>query len=232
MLEAGNVAQLAVFAGDGTISDYLARLEREGWRGAVLPLPGGTQNLLCTEMFGQRSAAEIAAMLINGELQHTRRHCLRCGEHTALSEILLGPGARWADVREDLREGEVGEMLSKSVEITKESYAGPMVWVAEPRIGRKEGYPGLHLSIQAGEMTVRGYHMDNLAEWLQQGLAILKRDFRDGAYDELGALERLRCRSTDRTGIDLMVDGEREAAAGEVMIRRDWFDLTLMGLPE
>ncbi|NBC88512.1 MAG: hypothetical protein GVX90_03285, partial [Alphaproteobacteria bacterium] len=45
-LEEAGARRVAIFAGDGTISRHLVRLEAEGWGGAVLPLPGGTQNLL------------------------------------------------------------------------------------------------------------------------------------------------------------------------------------------
>ena len=230
-LEDAGVARLAVFAGDGTLSRYLGRLEAEGWRGVVLPLPGGTQNLLCGEMFGNRTGPEIARMLARGELGEMRRNCMRCGDHTALAEILMGPGARWSDVREDFREGELGAVLHKSVEITKEAATGPLVWMAEPRVGREDGYPGLHFSIPDTAITVRGYHMDNWAEWLKQGLAIAMRDFRDGPYDDLGTVPRARCRSTDGREIDLMVDGERASVGHEVVVTRDRFGLTLLGLP-
>lgn len=231
-LEAENVAYLAVFAGDGTLSDYLGKLEREGWGGAVLPLPGGTQNLLCTDMFGDRTAPEIATLFARGELHETRRNCMRCAEHTALAEILAGPGAKWADVREDFREGEVSRMVGKSVEITRDAATGPLVRLVEPPAGRARGYPGLHFSIPDGAIVARGYHMDNLAEWLKQGLAIAMRDFREGPYDELGTMERVRCQSTDGSLVDLMIDGEGETGESLVTITSDRFDLTVLGLPE
>jgi len=231
-LERAGIGLLAVFAGDGTISRHLVRLEAEGWSGAVLPLPGGTQNLLATVMFGSLSATEIAAMSADGQLVETHRHCLRCEGHTALAEILCGPGARWADVREDMREREMGEAAAKSLDITREAASGALVRLIEPARGREEGYPGLHFALPDGAMTIRGYRMVNLGDWVRQGWAIVTRDFREGPFDELGTSAHARIAAVEGGAIDLMIDGERERAGAEVAITREPFGLTFMGLPQ
>lgn len=231
-LDRAGVSWLAVLAGDGTLSRYLAKLERERWRGAVLPLPGGTQNLLCGAIHGDRNATDIGAMMARGELRKVQRRCLRCEDYTALAEILLGPGAGWAHVREDFRAGKIEGTLDKSLAIIKDAAAGPHVRIAEPAIGRETGYPGLHFSLSTGTMTARGYHMDNPAEWLRQGTAMALRDFREGPYEDLGTLTRALCRPTQGNHIDLMIDGEPEQAIGDVTIVEDEFDLTFLGPPE
>ncbi|WP_090194524.1 hypothetical protein [Erythrobacter sp. HL-111] len=238
-LEASGTNLLAVFAGDGTISRHFVRLEAEGWQGTVLPLPGGTQNLLSTAMFGKLSATEIAAMAARGELAGTRRQCLRCEGHTALAEILCGPGARWADVREDLRAREMGEAAAKSLDITREAVGGALVRLVEPVRGRTDGYPGLHFSLSGGRMIARGYRMANLADWIRQGWAMATRDFREGPFDELGTMDRARCAAcppddppdtAEEPHIDLMIDGERETAGAEALVVREPFGLTFLGL--
>ena len=231
-LEAAKVTQLAVFAGDGTLSAYLGQLEREGWQGEALPLPGGTQNLLCRSIFGEQDAASIAGMLAKGRLQTTQRSCLRCGEHTAIAEVLVGPGARWALAREDLREREIGKLLNKTLEITEEAATGPLVRLVEPSSGREEGYPGLHFSVLDGVLAARGYHMDTVTEWIKQGFAITAGDFREGPYDDLGNLTHARCQPTGGETIDVMIDGEHDTVTGELSIRLDQFGLAILGLPE
>ncbi|MEQ8410708.1 MAG: hypothetical protein RIC51_03780 [Erythrobacter sp.] len=221
---------LVVFAGDGTISRHFARLEAEGWDGAVLALPGGTQNLLATAMFGTLCAPEIAAMLARGDLVGTRRHCMRCAGHTALAEILCGPGARWADVREDIRARDMGEAAAKSLDITREAASGALARLADPAAGREEGYPGLHFSLPDGAMVARGYRMENLGDWLRQGLAMARRDFREGPFDELGIMDRARIEAVEGSTIDLMIDGEHARTGAEVRIRREPFALEIMGL--
>ncbi|QIQ86489.1 hypothetical protein [Erythrobacter sp.] len=230
-LESAGATRLAIFAGDGTISRHLVRLEAEGWDGAVLPLPGGTQNLLSTAMFGQLSATEIAAMFAKGTLVETRRHCLRCEGHTALAEILCGPGARWADVREELRAREMGEAAAKSLDITREAASGALVRLARPAGGRAEGYPGLHFSLPDGAMVARGYRMENLGDWVRQGWAMATRDFREGPYDELGTMDEAQVEAVEGGAIDLMIDGELARAGAAITIRREPFGLSFMGLP-
>ena len=231
-LEAAKVTQLAVFAGDGTLSAYLGQLEREGWEGEALPLPGGTQNLLCRAVFGERDAPTIAEMLAKGRLQKTRRSCLRCGKHTAIAEVLVGPGARWALAREDLRDREIGKLLNKTLEITEEAATGPLVRLVEPSSGREEGYPGLHFSVLDGALAARGYHMDTVTEWIKQGFAITAGDFREGPYDDLGNMSHARCQPTSGETIDVMIDGEHDTVTGELSIRLDQFALAILGLPE
>lgn len=229
-LEEAGARRVAIFAGDGTISRHLVRLEAEGWGGAVLPLPGGTQNLLARTMFGQLSASEIAAMLAEGQLAETRRDCLRCAGHTALAEILCGPGARWAEVREDMRALEVSEAAAKSLDITREAATGALVRLVDPPRGRAEGYPGLHFSLLDGAMIARGYRMENLGDWVRQGWAMATRDFREGPFDDLGVADRARVAAVEGSAIDLMIDGETESAGAETGVRRETFGLSLLGL--
>jgi len=234
-LERAGTALLAVFAGDGTISRHLARLEGEGWQGVVLALPGGTQNLLATAMFGALGATEIAAKSAQGQLVETRRHCMRCAGHTALAEILCGPGARWADVREDMRAREMGEAAAKSIDITREAASGALVRLVDPPAGREEGYPGLHFALSEGgcdgAMTIRGYRMENLGDWVRQGWAMATRDFREGPFDELGTADLARIMAVEGGEIDLMIDGETARVGARIDIAREPFDLTFMGLP-
>lgn len=231
-LERAGIGLLAIFAGDGTISRHLVRLEAEGWKGQVLPLPGGTQNLLATAMFGSLSATEIAAMSADGQLVETHRHCLRCDGHTALAEVLCGPGARWADVREDMREREMGEAAAKSLDITREAASGALVRLIEPARGREEGYPGIHFALPGGAITIRGYRMENLGDWVRQGWAMATRDFREGPFDELGTADHARVAAVEGGAVDLMIDGERERVEADIAITREPFGLTFMGLPE
>lgn len=228
-LESAGARRLAIFAGDGTISRQLVRLEAEGWNGAALALPGGTQNLLARAMFGRRGASEIAAMLADGQLAETRRDCLRCAGNTALAEILCGPGARWADVREDMRTREMGEAAAKSLDITREAASGALVRLVDPPRGRERGYPGIHFSLANGALTIRGYRMENLGDWVRQGWAMATRDFREGPFDDLGSAERARIAAVEGSAIDLMIDGETESAGAETVVRREPFGLALMG---
>lgn len=227
---AAGIGLLAVHGGDGTLSRTIVDLE--GFTGKVLPLPGGTFNLLSREIFGERDPLEIVELLGKGHLTVRRRTCIRGEGITALCELLAGPGAKWADVREEMREANVGEVLSKGWDAAAESTVGPMVAVAEPRVGREDGYSGVRLCPFADGIEIDGYAAEGLGDYLQQGLAILNRDFREGPHDELGRIPAVALHSTDDAPIPLMVDGERSEGGSTLRFSLDSLDVDLLGLAD
>lgn len=206
-LEDAGVGLLAVFTGDGSANAVITALE--GWGGAVLLLPGGTANLLARDLHGEAELDAIVAALGAGRLSVRPRHAVACSQGTALIEILAGPGATWSDVREGLREGDIGEVAETALEAARQSTGGAMVRVAEPQVGREDGYAGVRLSPVGGTMTVDGYGAQTVADTIRQGIALLRRDFREGPHDELGRHQAVLCRSLDGSPIELMIDGER-----------------------
>lgn len=202
-LETNSVGILAIFAGDGTANAQVAKLQ--GWGGQVLVLPGGTQNLLAKALHGDAAAPAIARQLAS--LSPTRRRMVRTSEGDALCEVLAGPGATWSDVREEMRGGTLGGLAATIGEALRQTTSGPTVIVAEPRMGRDEGYPALRLHPGSREMAVDGYGAQDMSEMAQQGIAILRRDFRTGPHDQLGEHHRVTCRSDHP--IEMMIDGER-----------------------
>lgn len=226
-LEAGGVGVLAVFAGDGTVNALATRIE--GWGGRLLVLPGGTANLLARALHGEREAPEIAAGL--GQLAVTRRSCIRGEGLTALVEVLAGPGATWSDVREGLREGGVGEVAGAAVMAIKQSTTGPMVALVEPPLGRADGYAGIRLEVAEAGMDVAGYGAETVGDYLKQGLALLRRNFREGPHDALGLHRTVRCRSLDRAPMPLMIDGERREGGADLRFSLADFALDLFVTP-
>lgn len=227
--EAG-LGLVAVHGGDGTLSRTIAGLE--GFAGAVLPLPGGTFNLLAREMFAERSPLEIVELLGKGLLAPTRRRCIRGEGITALAELLAGPGAKWADVREEMREANIGEMIVKGWDAAATSAVGPMVAVVEPAAGNEAGYAGVRLTPERHGIAIEGYGAEGLGDYLQQGLAILKRDFREGPHDDLGLAPTVALRSTEEQPVALMVDGERSEGGAALSFSLDTLDVDLLGIAD
>ena len=213
MLEGADVKLLVAYAGDGTLNTVLGACE--GWSGQVLVLPGGTTNLLASALHGSHEAEAIVAALGRGQLRVTRRPCLRSRQGTAYCEVLAGPGASWSEVREGMREGDVAAVASKAVEAVQQSVSGPMVILAEPALGKAEGYAGLLATVGPHAIAVDGYGAESLGDYLRHGLSLLRRDFREGPHDDLGTHREFVCRSADGSPLALMIDGERRAGAGE-----------------
>lgn len=223
-LEAAGVNRLAVFAGDGTVNAVACALE--GWGGALLVLPGGTANLLARALHGDRDAADIARDA--ARLAPIRRPCIRGAGVMAMVEVLAGPGATWSDVREELREGTVGNVAGAAVAAIRESAAGPMVTLADPPLGRAQGYPGVRLEVAEGGMLVEGYGAETIGDYLKHGIALLRRDFREGPHDALGCHAAVTCRSAQGVTMPLMIDGERREGACEQRFSLADFALDLL----
>lgn len=212
-LEQDGVATLAVFTGDGTISALLPPLE--GWAGQVLILPGGTTNLLANMLHEPCDIAAIITEFSAGRARVLRRPCVRGAGHTALCEVLAGPGAKWGDVREGMRERDLGAVTSTALEAVKHSASGATVRIIEPALGHEEGYAGVRIVPREAGLELSGYRSEGISDYVKQGLALLQRDFREGPHDELGAHAELLCRSQDGSPIELMIDGERACGSGQ-----------------
>lgn len=205
-LDAKGIGCLAVFAGDGTVNALVTSLY--GWGGAVLVLPGGTMNLTYRRLHGERPAREVLAKVAAGEAHRCRPGLLRCAAGDGLSGILAGPGTEWNQVREAIRHNDLGGIAAGTAQAIDRSVKGPMITCAAPRIGREEGYPLIMLTPGAGGFAVDAYHSETPQDYLAQGLALLRRDFRKGPHEALGEMASLALESTSGEAIGLLVDGE------------------------
>ena len=228
VLDAAGVTVLAVFAGDGTTNALATGLEGEGWGGKLLVLPGGTSNLLSKRLHGDIDAEAILAQW--PRMRPQRRSCIRAPGHIALIEILAGPGAAWSDVREGLREGDLAEIARSGAEAIRQSFTGPMVAVVEPAVGKAEGYTGIRMIPQGGAIQVEAYGASNPGDLLRQGVALAKRDYREGPHDDLGGFSEVLCRSLGDAPIDLMIDGERGTTGPEARFALAEFGLDLLAV--
>jgi hypothetical protein len=223
-LDAAGMTLVIIYTGDGTLRSAITGLE--GWGGAVLVLPGGTTNLLSKAIHGDRPLEEILADVPT--MKRSRRTCLRSEAGTAVIEIVAGPGAKWSDVREGLREGDVAAVASTAMEAAQASAGGSTVVLTQPDLGKPEGYSGLRLTPLKEGIEVEGYGADTIAGYLAQGMALLRRDFRTGPHDQLGLHPRIHCASVDGSPIELMLDGERDCGSAELTISLAELDVDLL----
>lgn len=213
-LDAAGVDRVAVFTGDGTVNSLLTGLE--GWRGAVLVLPGGTMNLLYHRLHGERTMEETIAAVAAGEAALRRPGVIRCDWGTGYAGMLAGPGTSWGRVREAMREADVIEVASGAVEAIEETLAGDMIACVEPLLGKPEGYPLISLVPRDGGMEIEAYHAESAAEYVEHTWALLRRNFREGPHDVLGNARTVRLASTQGNPFGLLIDGEHAEGAAEV----------------
>lgn len=223
-LEQEGITLVTIYTGDGTLRSALTQLE--GWGGAILVLPGGTTNLLSKSLHGDRAFDDILADL--PRMARIRRQCVRSTVGTAVIEVVAGPGAKWSDVREGLREGDVAAVASTTMDAAQASAGGSTVVLSRPDIGKSDGYSGVRLTPCDGGIDVEGYGADTIADYIAQGFALLRRDFRTGPHDDLGLHPLVHCASVDGSPIELMLDGERDCGGPEIQFSLAELDVDLL----
>lgn len=106
-----------------------------------------------------------------------------------------------------------------------------MLELREPPVGRDGGYAGIRLTPADGRIEVAGYGAETFGDYLLQGLALLKRDYRQGPHDELGGYREVLCRSSDGKPIELMIDGERRTGSSEERFSLAELAVDLLAVP-
>ena len=212
-LDAAELDRVAIFAGDGTINTAIAALA--GWDGAVLVLPGGTMNLLYHRLHGERTLEETVAAAARGEAVNHRPGVIRSRYGDAFAGMLAGPGTSWGRVREAMREADVVELATGTIEAIEQTLTGEMIACVAPALGRREGYPLLCLTPRGDGIEVEAYYAESAGQYLEQAWALLRRNFREGPHEVLGHPRTLRLASTEGNPFGLLIDGEQAEAAAE-----------------
>ena len=206
MLDAAEIGLVAVFAGDGTINAAIAALA--GWGGEVLVLPGGTMNLLFHRLHGDNSMDQVIADAAHGRYRVRRPGLARSPAGDALAGVLAGPGTSWNQVREAMRDVAVLDLAAGAVSAVSETLAGDMIASVDPVLGRAEGYPLLMLTPTDDGLQVDAYYADSAGDYLQQGWALMRRNFRDGPHDRLGTVPQITFASLSGKPFGMLIDGE------------------------
>jgi diacylglycerol kinase family enzyme len=185
----------------------------------VLVLPGGTMNLLCHRLHGDRSAEEILALVAAGEAVAVRPGVIACDAGTALADCLAGPGTRWYEVREALREADVVTAAGKTAGAIGETLASPGIACREPGCGKADGYPLIMLTPSDEGFRIAGFYAENPAEFLKGSWAVLSHRFREGPHDDLGLAAQVTLASMDGEPFGVLLDGEPAQSPGEAVFR-------------
>ncbi|HMN53840.1 MAG TPA: diacylglycerol kinase family protein [Sphingopyxis sp.] len=199
-LRAKGIDLLIVWTGDGTIS--AAASEAAGWDGAILPLPGGTLNLLSKALHGDRPATDILTDALGGKARRRPVPIVRSESGTAFITIVAGPATRWAEVRETMRQDGIVEASRAAPDALETMLNAPGVRVA----GQDAAYPAIILTPIETGLRADGILTEGSMDVLRHGLAWLGGDFRDGPSEEVARAETIILESD--APISLEYDGE------------------------
>ena len=185
---------VVTLGGDGTINAVVTELA--GWDGAVLPLPGGTQNLLTKRLHGDVEVDAVMDAFAAGTARRIRPKIIRCQSGVALAGLLVGPGTSWNEVREALRAGDPGAMLAATGAAIEGTTGRPPVRIARPEAGDEVGYPILELVPHSGGIDVAAYHARSGADFVGQTWALLRQEFREGPHETFGPFPEVELASS------------------------------------
>ena len=207
-LRAKQIDLLLVWTGDGTIN--AAARAAAGWDGAILPLPGGTLNLLSKALHGDRPAPAILADALGGKGRRSPIPTVRSAAGEAFITIVAGPATRWAEVRETMRQDGIIEASRAAPDALEEMMNAPGVRVA----GHGKSYPAIILTPTKRGVRADGILTDGATDVLRHGLAWLGGDFRDGPSEEVAQGETIILEG--EAPISLEYDGELAEAGSPV----------------
>lgn len=216
-LDEAGIGLLAVFAGDGTVNALIAALA--GWSGVVLVLPGGTMNLLFHRLHGQRSIEEVVRLTAEGRAACIRPSVIRCAAGTALAELLAGPGTSWREVREAMREADLVGVAANTAQALSATLTAPGVACREPDCGAAREYPLIMLTPKRDTIRVSGFRAETASDYIEGGLAVLQRRFREGPHDDLGSAAQVTLASDAKGPIPILLDGEPGECPAEQVFR-------------
>jgi hypothetical protein len=132
-----------------------------------------------------------------------------------LTGMLAGPGAAWNHVREAMRERDVVGIVGKAGDAIGESTGSALVACSEPATGRAEGYPAIMLSPGEDGIELEGFYSESVGDYLKQGLALVRGNFRDGPHETLGTFAELTLANVSGgEPLGLLMDGEFVEGAG------------------
>lgn len=121
---------IIVWGGDGTISCALDRAKPDG--PPVLPLPGGTMNILPTRLHGEAMSWD---QCLQQALSMGQKRDLPCGVINNARRfyvgVILGDLARMAESREALREGRIASAATTALAEDALNLEADLAWTVE-----------------------------------------------------------------------------------------------------
>jgi diacylglycerol kinase family enzyme len=202
---------LVVLGGDGTIRTAAEKSGRN--HNILVPLPGGTMNMLPKALYGPRDwRRALADTLADPEI-----HCVsggRAGAHAFFVAALIGAPTLWADARESLRAGRLIEACRRSVTAIRRGMSEPLDYAFDSTLtGSAEAVavmcPLVSKVMREDEPQLEAAAIDtrSAAELLRLGVNTLFNDWRADPSVIRSKVSRVTITGHGR--VPVIVDGER-----------------------
>lgn len=126
---------LIVLGGDGTIRSAAETCSERG--PFLVPLPGGTMNMLPKALYGDRDwQGALRAVLAGSEIQPVNGG--RIGAHQFFIAAIIGSPSLWAEAREAVREHDFAQAVKEGVEALKKAFNTPLHYEFGQQTGEAE----------------------------------------------------------------------------------------------
>ena len=212
---------LVVLGGDGTIRAAAARCA--GFAGFLVPLPGGTMNMLPKALYGTRAWPEALADTLADPHAHDVSGGM-AGDHAFFVAALLGAPTLWTDAREAVRAGHLVEAVEKSLTAARRSLSEPLKYEFTPAMrGAAEAVavvcPLISKVMNEDERMLEAAAIDpeTAGEALRLGFHALFDGWREDPTVKRAKVKSLRV--VGRGPVPAIVDGEKVRMGRVVDIR-------------
>jgi hypothetical protein len=101
----------------------------------------------------------------------------------------------------------VGTIRSAAGAIS-ESSTGAKIACREPVCGGSDGYSAIQITPTSLGLAVEGYFAETIGDYAKQGIALLRRNFREGPHDALGRYPWVQLACPQGEAMGLLIDGE------------------------
>ena len=209
-----------VLGGDGTIRTAAEACSSAGTH--LIPLPGGTMNMLPRALYGDASWQDaLRNTLANPAIKVLSAG--RVGDNLFFVAAVIGAPALWVETRESIREGDVRAAVKKGVAALQTMFDSKVQYSISPEISGEAEVVGVICPVISEEMVdseqaleAAVINVENAAELIGLATVAAFGQWRADKRVTLSKTQRVTVQSTKQ--IPLFLDGERVRVGNKVEI--------------